>query len=205
MYGLTRATSTLIGAVAAGLLVWLAADAFDNGGIFEADETGRYWATVGLLAAAGFVMALSQLLGGWTKWGVPRLSLPVFLVGFVPALIAGLWVLFYVDPGDYWLANKVRDWSNDIGVEDLVQDLGLLFPAIAFGLGLVFGFTLDTAGPRVPSTEPVVTGPPIEDRVVERRVEGDEATVVRRDDDETAVVRRDDDDDETVVERSPRA
>ena len=194
MYGLTRATTTLIGAAVAGFLVWLAADAFDDGGVFEADETGRYWATVGLLAAAGFVMALSQLLGGWTKWGMPRLSLPVFLVGFVPALIAGLWVLFYVDPGDYWLANKVRDWSNDIGVEDLAQDLGLLFPAIAFGLGLAFGFTLDTAGPRVPSTEPVVTGPPIEDRVVERRVDEDERTVVRRDDD----------DDETVVERPPR-
>ena len=196
MYGLTRATTTLLGAAVAGFLVWLAADVFDDGGVFEADETGRYWATVGLLAAAGFVMALSQLLGGWTKWGMPRLSLPVFLVGFVPALIAGLWVLFYVDPGDYWLANKVRDWSNDIGVEDLAQDLGLLFPAIAFGLGLAFGFTLDTAGR--------VTGPPIEDRVVERRVDEDERTVVRRDDDETAVVRRDDDDDETVVERPPR-
>jgi MFS family permease len=192
MYGLTRATATLIGAALAGLLVWLAADAFDDGGIFEADETGRYWATVGLLAAAGLVMALSQLLGGWTKWGMPRLSLPVFLVGFVPALIAGLWLLLYVDPGDYWLANKIRDWSNDLGIEDLAQDLGQLFPAIAFALGLVLGFTLDTSGPRVPSTEPVVTGPPVEDRVVERRA----------DEDETAVVRRDDDD-ETVVERRP--
>jgi MFS family permease len=192
MYGLTRSTTTLIGAALAGFLVWLAADVFDEGGIFEADETGRYWATVGLLAAAGLVMALSQLVGGWTKWGAPRLSVPVFLVGFVPALIAGSWLLFYVDPGDYWLANKVRDWSNDLGVENFAQDVGSLFPAIAFGLGLVLGFTLDTSGPRVPSDEPVVTGP-LEDRIVERRAEEDETAVVRRDDD-----------DETVVERPPR-
>jgi MFS family permease len=191
MYGLTRAATTLIGAALAGLLVWLAADAFDEGGIFEADESGRYWATVGLLAAAGLVMALSQLFGGWTKWGSPRLSVPVFLVGFVPALIAGLWLLLYVDPGDYWLADKVRDWSNDLGIEDLAQDVGSLFPAIAFALGLLLGVTLDTSGPRVPSTEPEVTAPPAER--VERRA----------DEDETAVVRREDDD-ETVVERPPR-
>jgi hypothetical protein len=192
MYGLTRAVTTLIGAALAGLLVWLASDAFDDGGIFEADESGRYWATVGLLAAAGLAIALSQLLGGWTKWGSPRLAVPVFLVGFVPALIAGLWLLFYVDPGDYWLANKVRDWSNDIGVEGLAQDLGSLFPAVAFALGLLLGLTLDTSGPRVPRAEPEVTAPPAEERV-ERRA----------DEDETAVVRRGDDD-ETVVERPPR-
>jgi MFS family permease len=193
MYGLTRAVTTLMGAALAGLLVWLAADAFDEGGIFEADESGRYWATVGLLAAAGLVMALSQLFGGWTKWGSPRLSVPVFLVGFVPALIAGLWLLFYVDPGDYWLANKIRDWSNDVGIEHLAQDVGSLFPAVAFALGLLLGLTLDTSGPRVPSTEPEVTAPQAEEGIVERRT----------DEDETAVVRREDED-ETVVERRPR-
>jgi MFS family permease len=175
MYGLTRATTTLIGAALAGLLIWLAADRFDEGGIFEADESGRYWAMLGLLAAAGLVMALSQLLGGWTKWGWPRLSVPVFLTAFVPALLAGLWVLVYLDPGNYWLADKIRDWSDDLGIEGLVQDLSLMFPAIAFALGLVFGFTFDTSGPRVPSTEPVVTAPPV--REPEERREDDETAV----------------------------
>jgi hypothetical protein len=160
MYGLTRATATLIGAAVAGLLLWIAGDTFDRGGIFEADSTGDYWAVVGLLAAAGLVLALSQLLGGWTKWGLPRISRGVFLGAFLPALIAGLWVLFYADPGSYWLADKVEEWSDDVGLEGLVQDVGLMFAAVAFALGLLFGFTLDTSGPRVPSSEPVVSGPP---------------------------------------------
>jgi MFS family permease len=193
MYGLTRAVTTLVGAALAGILVWLASDAFDDGGIFEADQSGRYWATVGLLAAAGLAVALSQLFGGWTKWGTPRLSGVVFLVGFLPALIAGLWLLLYVDPGDYWLANKVRDWSNDLGIEDLVQDVGSLFPAVAFALGLLFGLTFDTSGPRVRRAEEEAAAPPAEDRVVERRDDEDETAVIRREDDE-----------ETVVERPPR-
>jgi MFS family permease len=189
MYGLTRAVTTLVGAALAGILVWLAADAFDDGGIFEADQSGRYWATVGLLAAAGLAIPLSQLFGGWTKWGTPRLSVLVFLVGVLPALIAGLWLLLYVDPGDYWLANKVRDWSNDLGIEDLVQDVGSLFPAVAFALGLLFGLTFDTSGPRVPREEEV-TAPPAEERVVERRADEGETAVMRGEDDEETVVKR---------------
>ena len=67
MYGLTRASTTLIAAGVAGLLIWIAARINDH-------STGGYWAVYGLIAGAGLVMALSQLLGGWTKWGVPRLS-----------------------------------------------------------------------------------------------------------------------------------
>src|SRR4051794_19015893 len=84
-YGLTRALVTLAAAAAAGLLIWFATQISDN-------STGGYWAVYGLIAAAGLVMALSQLLGGWTKWGWPRLSLNVFLWAFVPVAIAVLWV-----------------------------------------------------------------------------------------------------------------
>ena len=175
MYGLTRGMATLLGVAVAGLLTWLAADAFDEGGVFEASETGRYWAVVGLLAAAGLVMALSQLLGGWTKWGWPRVSGSVFLLGFVPALVVGGWVLVYLHPGDNWFADKVRDWSDDIGIENFVQDLSSVFPAIAFALGLVLGFTLDTTGPRVAATEPAQTVAPRQEPVAARR---DEETVV---------------------------
>jgi hypothetical protein len=31
-----------------------------------------------------------------------------------------------------------------------VGDLGLMIPAIALGIGLVFGLTFDTTGPRIP-------------------------------------------------------
>jgi hypothetical protein len=175
MYGLTRGIATLLGVAVAGVLIWLAADAFDQGSILEEDDVERYWAVVGVLAAAGFVMALSQVLGGWTKWGRPRLSGRVFLLGFVPALIAGGWVLIYLHPGDHSLAENVRDWSDDLGIENLIEDLTVFFPAIAFALGLVLGLTFDTAGPRVVSTEPERTAVPRRERVVSRY---DEETVV---------------------------
>jgi hypothetical protein len=194
MYGLTRGTATLLGVAASGLLIWLAADGFEEGGVFEADDTGRYWWVVGLLAAAGFVMALSQLLGGWTKWGWPRISGSVFLLGFLPALVVGGWVLLYLHPGGNWVAEHVRDWSDDLGIEGVVRDLSLLFPAVAFGLGLVLGFTFDTSGPRVVARE---------EEAVDRPMTEEERVVRRPDDEEPVVVRRDDDD-ETVVERPPR-
>ena len=65
MYGLTRATTTLLFAAAAGLVIWIATQ-IDNG------HTSGYWARVGLVAGAGLLMAMSQVVGGWTKWGRPR-------------------------------------------------------------------------------------------------------------------------------------
>jgi hypothetical protein len=148
MYGLTRATLTLIGAAAAGVLLWLATTVVPDS---LADASlGGYWAAFGLVALGGLVMALSQLLGGWTKWGWPRVSSHVFLVGFVPTLIVGGWMLAAHEPQNYWLGRHVRSWSGDIGIDGLVDSLGLMLPAIAFGIGLVFGLTFDTTGPRIP-------------------------------------------------------
>src|SRR5919204_3639148 len=162
MYGLTRATLTLLGVAAAGCLIWLASRLLPSDGSFG---SGHFAAVCGLLAAAGLVMALSQLLGGWTKWGWPRVSGMVFLLGFLPALVAGGWVLAATDPGHGWLGRHVRDWSTDIGIDGLVGDLGGLFPAVAFGIGLVFGLTFDTSGPRVRRVAaPVVTAPPLRER-----------------------------------------
>src|SRR4030095_6837893 len=79
--GLTRGLFTLVGVASAVVLIWLAAQV-------GADSRADYWALYGLVGAAGLVMALSQLLGGWTKWGWPRLSGSVFLLGFLPALVA---------------------------------------------------------------------------------------------------------------------
>ena len=156
MYGLTRAAMTLIGVVIAGFLLWLAAQVLPDGG---EPERGVYWASIGLVAAAGLTMALSQLLGGWTKWGWPRVSLNVFLVGFLPALILGGWVLAAGEPENYWLGRNARNWADDIGLGGFVDTLGLMIPAIAFGIGLVFGFTFDTTGPRVRERAAAPPGP----------------------------------------------
>src|ERR1043165_7978794 len=116
MYGLTRGTITLLGAAVAGLLIWLATQVDDG-------SNGGVWAVYGLLAAAGLVMAFSQLLGGWTKWGWPRLSVNVFLIGFIPVLVAAGWVLLATQPDPNWFRDHIRSWTDDIGINGLVGDL----------------------------------------------------------------------------------
>jgi hypothetical protein len=140
MYGLTRATVTLLAAAVAGLLIWIATQIGDS-------SNGEYWATYGVIAGAGLAMALSQLLGGWTKWGWPRISIGVFLLAFVPVAIAVLWIVDYHQPdGGLWRHN-IRDWSNNIGIDELVKDFKEYVGVLSFGLGLVFGYTFDTSGP----------------------------------------------------------
>jgi hypothetical protein len=141
MYGLTRGTITLIGAAIAGVLIWLATQS--NGG-----TNGSYWTIVGLLAAAGLTMAFSQILGGWTKWGWPRISGSVFLVAFIPVLIAAGWVILAGQTVPNWFSRHATSWAGDIGLGGLLGDMLKAIPVLAFGTGLVFGLTFDTTGPR---------------------------------------------------------
>lgn len=149
MYGLTRATTTLVFSAAAGLLIWLATQ-------ISNDHIGGYWARVGLVAGAGLLMALSQLLGGWTKWGWPRLSIAVFITAFIPVAIVSLWIVLVGEPGSGWFHNHVMSWSRDIHVSGLVTDFLYYIPVLAFGTGLVFGFSFDTTGPVVRDRDVVV-------------------------------------------------
>jgi hypothetical protein len=142
MYGLTRATITLIAAAAAGLLIWLATQ-------INGDTVGGFWAVYGLIAGAGLVMALSQLLGGWTKWGWPRLAVTFLLTAFVPIAFVSMWIVLAAEPGDGWFHRHVLSWSSDIHVLGLVNDLKEYVSVVAFGIGLVFGYSFDTAGPVV--------------------------------------------------------
>jgi hypothetical protein len=142
MYGLTRATTTLVFSAAAGLLIWLATQISD-------DHVGGYWARVGLVAGAGLLMAVSQLVGGWTKWGWPRLSIPVLVTAFIPVAIVSLWIILAGEPGSGWFHNHVLAWSRDIHVSGVVTDFLYYIPVLAFGTGLVFGLSFDTTGPVV--------------------------------------------------------
>src|SRR5919109_275305 len=142
MYGLARATTTLLAAAVAGFLLWLASQLSNS-------HEGGYWAIMGLLAGAGLVMALSQLLGGWTKWGLPVVSPTVFLIGFLPAAIAAMWVIVAAQPDANEARTYAQDWAGAIGLQgDVLQVLTDLVTVVAFGLGLTFGFTFDTTGPR---------------------------------------------------------
>ena len=174
MYGLTRGTITLIAAGVAGLLIWLATQ-------ISNDHTGGYWARIGIVAGAGLVMALSQLLGGWTKWGWPHLSFAVLLTAFVPVALVSLWVILAAEPSSGWFHNHVLNWSGDISVDGLVNDLLVYVPLLAFGTGLVFGFSFDTAGPRVAAEpDPVVVDdrPPVDDTVADEPLTADRREVV---------------------------
>jgi hypothetical protein len=142
MYGLTRATTTLLFAGAAGLLIWFGTQIND-------ESVGGFWAVYGLIAGAGLLMALSQLLGGWTKWGWPRLAITFLLAAFVPIAIVSLWIVLAAEPGNGWFHRHVLSWSSDLQIGGLVNDLKEYVSVFAFGIGLVFGFSFDTTGPRV--------------------------------------------------------
>jgi hypothetical protein len=150
MYGLTRATTTLIAAGVAGLLIWFATQ-------INADHLGGFWAVYGLIAGAGLVMALSQLLGGWTKWGWPRVSGAFLLLAFVPIAIVSLWIILAAEPGNGWFHRHVLSWSGDLHIRGLVDDLKTYVPVFAFGIGLVFGYSFDTTGPRRDVVGPATT------------------------------------------------
>src|SRR5215210_7447125 len=144
MYGLTRGTTTVIAAAVAGLLIWFATQIND-------EHVGGFWAVYGLIAGAGLVMALSQLLGGWTKWGWPRLSATFFLLAFLPIAIASLWIILAAEPGNGWFHRHVLSWSGDLHIRGLVNDLKEYVPVFAFG------FSFDTTGPRRDVVAPAET------------------------------------------------
>src|ERR671937_3200941 len=144
------ATTTLIGAAVAGLLIWFGTQINDH-------HVGGFWAVYGLIAGAGLVMALSQLLGGWTKWGLPRLSAAFFLLAFVPIAFVSLWIVFAAEPGNNWVHRHVLSWSGDIHIRGLVNDLKEYVPLFALGIGLVFGYSFDTTGPRRAAAAPQAT------------------------------------------------
>jgi hypothetical protein len=150
MNGMSRAASTLLGAGIAGFLLWLAAQ-------IGRHSVGGYWAAYGIVAGAGIVLALSQLRG---RGGHP----PGMLVGvFVPVLIVAGWVLLAKQPHPNWFRNHVLAWSGDIGIRDVVNDVGTWLGVLALGIGFTLGASLEPFGRRravvAPATVPVATTP----------------------------------------------
>ena len=171
MFGITRGTATLLGVAVAGFLLWLATQ-------FDVDRNEGYWAAVGVAAAAGLTMALSQLFGGWTKWGWPRLTAGVFLLGFLPALVVGGLVLLAAQPDSGTFG---AGWAADVGLEDIARDLDVAVLAIAFGIGLTFGFTFDTTGPsRRPADDEITAWRASEPMPSHVAADADEATLAER-------------------------
>jgi hypothetical protein len=135
LHDTTRGLTTLLGAGTAGLLLWVATQVGQQ-------TTGRFWASMGIVAGAGLAFAVLQAVGGWTKGLRLRLSLGPFVLGFLPALVVSGWVLMATQPGGGWHGGRIASWSSSIGVLDVVHDLGLWHGVLAFGLGAVLGLSL---------------------------------------------------------------
>jgi hypothetical protein len=170
-----RGLTTLLGVAVAGFLIWLASE-------FDLGSTGEYWAAMGILVGAGACLGLSQLLGGWTKWGRPTISPGVFFLAFLPALVAVGGILVATRPTGTEEGEQVAGWISDIGLGGVAEDLIAFQGVLAFGLGIVLAFTLDTRGPRtrMPEREVDVPDEDVQDYRGETVAEEDETVVVRR-------------------------
>jgi hypothetical protein len=139
--GLVRALFTLASVALAGFLLWVAQ-------LFDLNGTDEFWAAMAIVAGAGVVLGLAQLFGGWTKWGWPTMSPTVFLLGFLPTLVVGGWILLARQPDGGWQQGRFDGWTSDIGVTGFVDAMIPFLPVIALVIGLVFAFSFDTTGPR---------------------------------------------------------
>src|SRR6266545_5027514 len=137
--GTVRAVPTLLGVAGAGALIWLASYS-------DLARPSGFWTAMGLIAGAGLVLGLSQILGGWTKWGAPRISPGMLLLAFLPTAIATGWVLIASQPAGGWQQERLAGWSEYGAFHGLVTGLGMFPAALAMGLGLVFAFSFDTTG-----------------------------------------------------------
>lgn len=156
--GLVRALFTLAGVAGAGLLIWIAST-------FDLDANGEFWTAMGLLAAAGLALGLSQLFGGWTKWGWPTLSPGMLLFAFLPTLIVGGWIVLAKQPQNGPQEGRFDRWSGDLGISGFVNDLATFLPVIPLIVGLVLAFSFDTTGPRtrIVRAEPAVPDEDVQD------------------------------------------
>lgn len=178
LYDATRGLTTAAAAGVAGLLLWLAT-------LVGVQSVTRFWESMGIVAAAGLVVALSQVIGGWTKGGGVRVSPTTFVLAFLPVLVCVGWILMATQPGNGWHEGTVTSWSHSLGIMGLVHSLGLWHGALAFGFGLMLGLTLDTvpapAVQPVPATAPAAR--PVRDdetMVADRRGDADEPLTAER-------------------------
>lgn len=153
LYDTTRGLTTLAAVGAGGVLLWAATQVGQ-----QTDK--RFWAEMAIVAGAGLVMALSQVVGGWTKGLRLRVSLGTFAIAFVPTLIVVWWILMASQPGNGWHEGRIVSWSGSLGITGLVHDLALWHGVLAYGFGLVLGMSFDT----VPALAPAAATPPVGER-----------------------------------------
>jgi hypothetical protein len=169
LYDTTRGLTTLAAAGTAGVLLWVAT-------LVGQRTDGRFWAEMGIVAGAGLVIAISQVIGGWTKGLRLRMSLGTFLLALVPVLIVVGWIMMASQPGHGWYEGTFVSWSKNANLIGLIHDLALWHGVLAFGFGLVLGMSFDT----VPAAAPVATPTPVAARPVQARTAAEEPVTAER-------------------------
>jgi hypothetical protein len=144
LYDATRGLTLLLAAGVAGLLLYLAT-------AIGQTTTPRFWESMGIVAAAGLVLALAHALGSWTTGLRLRVSPGTFLLAFLPVLVAVGWVLMATQPGHGWHEGTIVSWSTNVGLMNVVHDVGLWHGVLAFAFGLTLGMTFDTVPVEAPS------------------------------------------------------
>lgn len=152
LYDATRGLTTLAAVGGAGVLLWVAT-------LVGQRSDGRFWAEMGIVAGAGLVVALSQVIGGWTKGLALRVSPSTSLLVLLPVLVVVGWILMASQPGHGWYEGTFVRWTNDLGLTGLVHDLALWHGVLAFGFGLVLGVSFDTVPAIAPAVAPAAAGP----------------------------------------------
>jgi hypothetical protein len=145
-YDITRGLVTAFSAGVAGGLVWIASAYVGR------DSVGRFWASLGIIAGAGIVMALSQLAGGWTKGSRLRFAPGFFVAAVVPVLVVVGWTALATQPLGGWEQGSFASWSRSAGILDVVTNLGVFDWVLAFGFGLVLALSLDTRVAPAPAS-----------------------------------------------------
>lgn len=146
LYDATRGLTTLAAAGIAGLLLWAATRVGQQ-------TDGRYWAELAIVAGAGLVLALSQLVGNWTKGLRMRISPGTLAFGLLPLIVCVGWILLAGQPGTGWEEGRIVSWSGSLGLAGIVHDLALWQGVLAFGLGLVLGLSLDAVPESMIATD----------------------------------------------------
>jgi hypothetical protein len=154
LYDATRGLTTVAAAGGAGVLLWAAT-------LVGQQTDKRFWAEMAIVAGAGLVMALSQVIGGWTKGLHLRVSPGTFMLAFLPVLIVVGWIMMASQPGHGWYEGTFVSWSRDAGILGLVHDLALWHGVLAFGFGLVLGLSFDTVPALESAVVPAAAAAPV--------------------------------------------
>ena len=132
MNAMSRPLATLAAAAVGGAGLWLA-------GHWDMGTNGGYWAAMGVVALAGLLLGLSQLRAPDTN------AAGMLIFAWLPVTIVAGWVLVTAQPDVNTFRRHLGEWSGDMGIAGAVVHLQPFAAVLAFGIGLVTGFTLLTA------------------------------------------------------------